>query len=127
MQSYFKCIKDTMDKNPCPREIPEAETPEAGSDADDFATTAPAITDESGVSTALKVENGTGNGSYAPGTMVTVSAEPAPAGQQFAGWTDEIAILANPTIATTTAPSIDVSIAAEYRITAEIGFLIKGD
>ena len=60
--------------------------------------------------------------------MVTVSAEPAPAGRQFAGWTGDIAILANPTIATTTAtPSIDVSIAAEYRITAEIGFLIKGN
>ena len=59
--------------------------------------------------------------------MVTASAEPAPAGQQFAGWTGDIASLANPTIATTTAPSIDVSIAAEYRITAEIGFLIMGN
>ena len=117
MQSFSKWIKDTMGKNYCHCEIREPETPETALDGDDFATTAPAITDESGVSTALKVENGTGNGSYAPGTMVTVSAEPAPGGNLlgFAGWTGDIAILANPTIATTTATiaSIDVSIAAE--------------
>jgi hypothetical protein len=80
--------------------------------------TAPATAAQSGVSTTLKVENGSGDGNYAPGTMVTVTADPAPAGQQFVGWTGDIVILSNPNIATTTAivPSADVGIAAKYRL-----------
>lgn len=48
--------------------------------------------------------------------MVTVTADPAPAGQHFAGWTGDIVILSNPNIATTTAimPYMDVGIAAKY-------------
>jgi hypothetical protein len=49
--------------------------------------------------------------------MVTVTADAPPAGQQFAGWTGDIQILANPAVPTTTAtmPSIEVTITATYR------------
>ena len=77
VQSYSKWIKDTMDKNPCPGKIPEPVTQQTGNDANDFVITAPATTAQSGVS--LEVENGTGDGSYAHGTMVAVTADPAPA------------------------------------------------
>ena len=64
-----------------------------------------------------EVSNGSGDGEYPTGTIVTVSADPPPAGQQFAGWTGDTAILANPFLATTSAtiPSIDVSITATYK------------
>jgi hypothetical protein len=120
-QSYSKWIKDTIDKNPCPSKTPEPGTQQAGNDADHVVITA-----RSEIPTTLKVENGTGDGSYAAGTMVTVTADPAPAGQHFVGWTGDIAILANANIATTTAtiPSIDVTIAAKYQIDADISFPI---
>ena len=62
----------------------------------------------------LSVHNGRGGGEYPTGTIVTVSAGSPPAGQQFAGWTGDTAILADPFQATTSAtiPSIDVSITA---------------
>jgi hypothetical protein len=70
-----------------------------------------------GVATqTLTVTNGTGSGNYPPGTQVTVSANPPASGQQFTGWTGDVAILANPSAATTTAtiPSSNVSIRATY-------------
>ena len=70
-----------------------------------------------------KDENsGAGSGRYAPVTMVSVTADPAPAGQHFAGWTGDIVILSNPNITTTTAiiPSMDVGITATYRTNAQI-------
>jgi hypothetical protein len=54
-------------------------------------------------SQALTVNNGRVSGSAAPGTLVTVTANAAPAGQKFAGWTGDIQILGNPSAATTTA------------------------
>jgi len=65
----------------------------------------------------LKVNNGRGSGRHAAGTMVTVTADAPPAGQQFEGWTGDIQILANPAVPTTTAtmPSIEVTITATYR------------
>ena len=65
----------------------------------------------------LKVNKGRGSGRHAAGTMVTVTADAPPAGQQFAGWTGDIQILANPAVPTTTAtmPSIEVTITATYR------------
>ena len=64
----------------------------------------------------LDVEGGSGDGVYPTGTMVTVSADPPPAGQEFAGWAGDITILSNPFLATTTAiiPSMNVIIAASY-------------
>jgi hypothetical protein len=65
----------------------------------------------------LKVNKGRGSGRHAAGKMVTVTADAPPAGQQFAGWTGDIQILANPAVPTTTAtmPSIEVTITATYR------------
>lgn len=64
----------------------------------------------------LTVSGGTGGGSYETGKMVTISAAAPPAGSEFAGWTGDIAILANPLEATTTAfmPSMDVAVTASY-------------
>jgi formylglycine-generating enzyme required for sulfatase activity len=64
----------------------------------------------------LTVGSGSGDGTYATGTLVTVSADPPPAGQQFAGWIGDKAILSNPFIATTKAiiPSMNVAISATY-------------
>ena len=64
----------------------------------------------------LDVFSGTGSGAYPAGTIVNVSADPPPAGQDFAGWSGDISILSNPFLTTTTAlmPSIDVSITATY-------------
>ena len=65
----------------------------------------------------LKVENGRGSGRHAAGTMVTVTADAPPAGQQFAGGTGDVQILANPAVPTTrvTMPSMEVTITATYR------------
>jgi hypothetical protein len=65
----------------------------------------------------LDVVSGSGDGIYPMATMVIVSADPPPAGQQFAGWAGDIAILSNPFLPTTTAtmPSMNVSLVATYR------------
>lgn len=96
--------------------------------AADFVNTELATITESGVSTSLMVENGTGDGSYAPGTLVTVTADPAPEGQQFVGWTGDIAILSNPNMASTTAivPSMDVGIVPQYGQMSQIPFPMEG-
>ena len=127
VQSYFKWIKDTMDKNPCPSKLPEQGEPEGDNDVKQPMITALPTIVQSGVSIIFEVENGTGGGSYAPGTVVTVTADPPPAGQQFVGWTGDIVILTNPNMATTTAimPSINVRIAAKYQIDDQIGFPLE--
>ncbi len=65
---------------------------------------------------SLTVNNGSGTGNYLEGKLVKVTADPPPAGQEFAGWTGDIAILSNPFLATTTAiiTAMDVNIAATY-------------
>ena len=77
----------------------------------DTRTTAPA----SGTPT-LTVKSGSGSRQYAAGTIVTVTADPPPPGKEFAGWSGDTQILANPSEATTSAtiPSIDVTITATY-------------
>jgi beta-glucosidase len=64
----------------------------------------------------LTVNDGTGSGQHAAGTILTVTAEPPPPGKGFAGWSGDTQILANPSEQTTTAtmPSIDVTITATY-------------
>jgi hypothetical protein len=64
----------------------------------------------------LRVNNGTGDGTYAVGREVTVTANPAPAGQEFDDWEDDIAILDDFTTASTQALIIarDVTITATY-------------
>ena len=64
----------------------------------------------------LDVVSGSGDGIYPTGRRVKVSADPPPAGQQFAGWAGDTAILSNPFLPTTTAiiPSMNVSLFATY-------------
>lgn len=65
---------------------------------------------------SLTVVNGNRSGSYPPGTPVLVTADAPPAGAKFAGWTGDVAILANPLLPTTTAtiPHMAVTITATY-------------
>jgi hypothetical protein len=65
---------------------------------------------------ALTVNSGSGTGNYLEGASVKVTADAPPFGQEFAGWTGDIAILSNPFIPTTTAtiPRMGVTIAATY-------------
>jgi hypothetical protein len=64
----------------------------------------------------LDVVSGSGDGIHPTGKRVIVRADPPPAGQKFAGWTGDMAILSNPFLPTTTAimPSMNVSISATY-------------
>lgn len=66
--------------------------------------------------TLLTVNNGTGGGNYAVGTLVVVIANAPPESSQFAGWTGDVSILSNPSASTTmaTIPSLDVTITATY-------------
>ena len=64
----------------------------------------------------LTIEKGKPSGSYPVGSLVTVVADAAPAGAQFAGWTGDVAILANPFLPETSAtiPYMAVTITATY-------------
>jgi hypothetical protein len=71
--------------------------------AEDESTTSAAAestTSAAAGSQFLTVINGSASGSFG---FVTVTANPPPPGQQFAGWTGDIQILTNPTLPTTTA------------------------
>lgn len=64
---------------------------------------------------ALAVENGTGSGSYLAGTKVTVTANAAPGGQQFAGWIGNVTPVDHSSPTTTvTMPSFAAEITATY-------------
>jgi Divergent InlB B-repeat domain len=71
-----------------------------------------------GVSTtvALTVERGKPSGNFQPGTQVLVTANDPPPGAQFANWTGDVEILANPALSLTTAtiPFMAVKITATY-------------
>jgi PA14 domain-containing protein/List-Bact-rpt repeat protein/fibronectin type III domain protein len=69
---------------------------------------------------SLTVYNGTGDGSYPPGTEVTVTARPPQPGEEFEVWEGDIAILDDFTSATTQAliPLQDVSITATYSVSS---------
>ena len=66
----------------------------------------------------LTVMSGSGDGNYATGTKVPVSANAPPAGQQFDRWVRDYQILADPSSSTTTAtmPSLDATIEATYKL-----------
>ena len=49
----------------------------------------------------LKVNNGRGSGHHVAGSLVKVTADTPPPGQDFAGWSGDIQILANPLLSTT--------------------------
>lgn len=62
----------------------------------------------------LTVNSGSGDGSYAPGTVVTIVADAASAGHVFSQWTG--ATVANPSAASTTItmPSANTTVTANY-------------
>ncbi len=64
----------------------------------------------------LTVTGGTGGGFYEAGTTIAVRANPAPSDGLFLGWTGDTTILANPSLAATSAtmPSVAVSVTATY-------------
>ena len=64
----------------------------------------------------LTVNKGSGSGRHVAGSLVKVTADMPPAGKQFARWSGDTEILANPFVSTTTAtvPSIDVTITATF-------------
>ena len=70
----------------------------------------------------LTVINGSGSGVYEPGTTnIPVSANPAPAGQEFYQWTGDTGMLESSSSATTSVrmmPSSDITVTATYRQTA---------
>ncbi|MDZ4702219.1 MAG: PA14 domain-containing protein [Rhodothermales bacterium] len=78
-----------------------------------------------GGSGSLTVVNGTGDGTYPPGTTITVRADAAPADQVFDRWTGATTHLANALAATTTLtmPAFDVSITATYKNEGTVGDL----
>ncbi len=66
--------------------------------------TTPPVTPPSNATYGLSVVNGSGSGSYLPGTVVTITATAAPAGQTFSQWTGSA--VANATSATTTVTTV---------------------
>ncbi|MDO5722632.1 MAG: hypothetical protein Q4P06_08875 [Actinomycetaceae bacterium] len=65
--------------------------------------------DEPATTYALTVTGGTGGGSFAEGTVVPVTADPAPAGQVFNEW---VVVSGSPTIEDANAPSTNVTMPA---------------
>ncbi len=65
----------------------------------------------------LTVMDGTGDGTYETGTVVSISAEIAPDGMIFDKWTGQAATIANTNLANTwlTMPESDVTVTATYR------------
>lgn len=66
---------------------------------------------------ALTVQSGNGDGQYAAGTVVSIAAAAAPAGQVFDRWTGDVGAVANTLAANTTVtmPAAAVSITATYK------------
>ncbi|HLH53045.1 MAG TPA: hypothetical protein VKY92_05455 [Verrucomicrobiae bacterium] len=62
----------------------------------------------------LTVVNGAGGGTYLPGTVVNISANPAPSGQVFAGWTGYPVANAAAATTTLTMAAGDVTVTASY-------------
>jgi hypothetical protein len=63
---------------------------------------------------ALTVVSGSGSGTYAPGTVVTITANAPPAGQAFAMWTGATVANATASSTTLTMPSADTTVTATY-------------
>jgi len=80
-----------------------------------------------GATYTLTVVNGSGSGSYAPGTAVAITANAAPPGQSFLGWTG--AVVQNPSAPTTTLtmPAANLTVTATYFTpTSSIPFPVSG-
>ena len=62
----------------------------------------------------LTVVNGIGGGSYKAGTVVTITANPAPAGQSFLDWTGAAVKNTNASPTTLTMPASNATVTANY-------------
>ena len=65
----------------------------------------------------LTVVNGSGGGVYAPGTVVGIAANGAPAGKVFTGWSGYTVANLTATNTTLTMPGQDVTVSANYQST----------
>lgn len=63
---------------------------------------------------SLTVVNGTGGGSYLPGTVINIGANPPPSGEVFANWTGYAVANASASATTITMPATDVTVTATY-------------
>ena len=73
----------------------------------------------------LTINNGSGSGDYTSGTVVDISADAAPEGQQFAQWTIDVANVANVNSASTTItmPASSATLTATYEDIPDEGLL----
>lgn len=65
---------------------------------------------------ALTVNHGTGSGNYTEGAEINISANEAPDGKQFSGWTGDVAIVSDVNSSSTviTMPASDATVTANY-------------
>ena len=75
----------------------------------------------------VTVTNGSGDGNYLAGAQVAITADAAPPGQQFAGWTGEVTFgdASSPTT-TFTMPSSAVEVTATYSDSTGTGTGLRG-
>jgi hypothetical protein len=64
----------------------------------------------------LTVVNGTGSGNYTAGTVVNISANAAPSGQVFSGWTGAAVANANSAATTLTMSAANTTVSANYAV-----------
>jgi hypothetical protein len=85
-------------------------------DIQDFARFAPHWLGTTPTSYQLTVNNGTGSGGYPQGMVVPIAKDTPPTGTVFAGWTGDIAYVADSGASTTTVtmPSTDIAVTATY-------------
>ena len=74
----------------------------------------------------LAVTGGTGSGSYAAGTVVNLSANPAPAGQIFQQWTGAVVANASATATTLVMPAAPTSVSALFVPLTPVALTVNG-
>jgi uncharacterized repeat protein (TIGR02543 family) len=79
-------------------------------------TAAVTLQDNQPATYLLAVAAGTGSGRYPETRSITITANPAPAGQQFTGWTGDVSAVSNASSPTTTVtmPARPVNLTATY-------------
>jgi hypothetical protein len=74
----------------------------------------------------LNVVNGTGSGAYAAGSVVSINANAAPAGQSFLNWTGAAVSNPNQSATTLTMPAADTTVTANYSTPAYTLNVVNG-
>jgi hypothetical protein len=108
----------TYEKKPKPSPTPSpSPTPTPSPSPTATPTPTPTATPTPAVKRVLTVYSGSGDGSYAPGTKVTVTADSAPALFEFSEWIGDINLLTDPkkSPTTLTIPDTNCSILATYK------------